>query len=404
MKITFLLTQSLNDPGGSGRFFPIAKSLARQGHEVTILALHPDYARCEDRHFVMNGVEVRYVGQMHVRKIGGRKTYFGPLRLITVAALSTLRLTEAALRTPSDAIHVCKTQPMNGVAAWVVHLLRGTAVYLDSDDYEAGHNYFSRRWQQRIVAWFEDWMPSFASGITVNTTFIAERLERLGYPAERIQLVPNGVDRDRFAVLESPELPQMLSNLRRKLAIKGGKDRVIVYVGAMRTMSHAVDLLLDAFVGVIEAEPDALLLMVGGGKDLPLVQQRATDLGISHRVRFSSHIPAEKIPVYYRLAEVSVDPRRDSIPARSSLSLKLVESIAAGVPCVTADVGDRRRMLGSAGIAVEPGDPETLSEAILSILNDPERAEAMRAAARQGKESLFWDQRISQFISIYEEN
>ena len=402
MRITFLLTQSLESPGGVGRFMPLAKSLARLGHQVTILALHHDYAHLKQRRFIRDNVDVWYVGQMHVRKFGSQKVYYSSLTLLAVTAISTIRLALAALRTPSDVVHVCKTQPMNGAAGWVVHMLRRTPVYLDSDDYEAVNNRFSGRWQQRIVAWFEDWMPSFASGITVNTTFIAKRFRELGYPAERIRLVPNGVDRDRFVLLDRLDLPQMLDELRQSLRIRE-QDRVIVYVGSLSLVSHAIDLLLEAFAAVMQLEPDALVLFVGGGEDLERMQQRAVALRVSERVRFLGQVPADRIPLYYRLGEVSVDPRYDSLPAQSSLSLKLVESIAAGVPCVTTDIGDRRHIVGAAGVAVTPDDAHALATGILSILNDAERSTSMRAAARAMREPLFWENRVRLFASIYSE-
>lgn len=401
MKITFLLTQSLESPGGVGRFMPLAKSLAQLGHQVTILALHHDYAHLEQRRFVRDNVAVWYVGQMHVRKFGSRKVYYSPVALLAVTAISTIRLTMAALHTPSDVIHVCKTQPMNGVAAWVMHVLRGTPVYLDSDDYEAVNNRFGGRWQQRIVAWFEDWMPSFAEGITVNTTFIAERFQKLGYSAERIRVVPNSVGRERFALLDEPGFPGMLDKLRQSLGIRE-QDRVIVYVGSMSTTSHAINLLLDAFVEIVKAEPDALLLLVGGGEDIKQLKEASVDLKVSKRAKFLGRVPADKVPLYYRLGEVSVDPMRDSLPARSSLSLKLVESIVAGVPCVTADIGDRRHIVGAAGIAVPPGDAHALATGILSILNNTERAESMRTAAREMRASHFWEKQVHIFTSIYE--
>lgn len=379
---------------------PLAKSLARLGHQVTMLALHHDYAHLEQRRFVRDNVAVWYVGQMHVRKFGSRKVYYGPVALLFVTIVSTIRLTMAALRTSSDVIHVCKTQPMNGVAAWVMHILRGTSVYLDSDDYEAVNNRFSGRWQQRIVAWFEDWMPSFAEGITVNTTFIAERLQKLGYPADRIRVVPNGVDRERFALLDRPNLPDMLDELRQSLGIEE-QDRVIVYVGSMSTTSHAIDLLLEAFVEIVKSEPDALLLLVGGGEDMGQLQKTAIDLKVSERAKFLGRVPTDKVPLYYRLGEVSVDPMRDSLPARSSLSLKLVESIVAGVPCATADIGDRRHIVRAAGIAVSPGDAHALATGILSILNNTERAESMRTAAREVRASHFWEKQVHIFTSIY---
>jgi glycosyltransferase involved in cell wall biosynthesis len=338
---------------------------------------------------------------MHVKKDGSHKTYYGPLSLLAVSSLATLRLTWAALRTPSDAILVCKTQPMNGIAAWVVHALRRTPVYLDSDDYEAVNNRFGAAWQQRIVSWFEDWMPTFAAGITTNTTFIADRFRQLGYPGEQIRVVPNAVDRERFSILERLDLPETLDELRRSLAIDES-DRVVVYVGSLSTPSHALDLLLEAFRSVIQHLPNALLLMVGGGEDMDRLKNEAHLLGISQRVRFTGRIPATHVPLYYRLGEVSVDPMQDSIPARSSLSLKLLESIVAGVPCVTGNVGDRKRIVADCGLAVPPGDALAIAHGVLSILEDPEKARAMRAAAASARDSHFWDHRIHRFTEIYE--
>jgi glycosyltransferase involved in cell wall biosynthesis len=396
-----LLTVSLESPGGVGRFMPMAKALAEMGHQVTVLALHHDYLHVQQRAFTSQGVRVRYVGQMHVRKSGDHKEYFGAPALLRITALGTLRLAWAAMRTPSDVLHVCKTQPMNGLAAWIVHILRRAPIYLDSDDYEAVNNRFSGAWQQRIVAWFEDWMPSFARAITANTTFIAERFAQLGFPPERIILVPNAVDRERFALLERPDLPQLLENLRREIGI-AGDDRVVVYVGSMSSVSHALDLLLDAFGQVVQHEPRALLLLVGGGEDLPRLQQRVRDMKLEDRVKFLGRVPQDRVPLYYRLGEASVDPLEDTVPAQSSLSLKLVESLAAGVPCITTDVGDRSQTIGEAGIAVPPGDAQALAGAMCSVFREPEKAEAMRKAAARDRATHYWSHRIRQFLAIYE--
>ena len=66
------------------------------------------------------------------------------------------------------------------------------------------------------------------------------------------------------------------------------------------------------------------------------------------------------------------------------------------MPCVTTDIGDRRNIVEAAGIAVAPGDAQALAKGILSTLGDAERAERMRAAAYQMRESLF-----STFVGIY---
>jgi glycosyltransferase involved in cell wall biosynthesis len=337
---------------------------------------------------------------MHVRKSDNLKAYYRPVPLLWITAIATLRLTWEALRTPSDVIQVCKPQPMNGLAAWINHKVRRVPVYLDSDDYEAVNNRFGGRWQQRIVAWFEDWIPTFADAVIVGTTFIGERYKSLGFPSEQIIFVPNGAERERFSVLDRPGSTERIRGIRKELQITS-EDRVVVYVGSMSLVSHAIDLLLEAFSLIIQQQPNALLIMVGAGEDLGNMQQLAQHLRISDRVRFTGYVPGDEVPLYYRLGEVTVDPMRTSVAAESSLSLKLIESIAAGVPCVTADIGDRQDFVGNAGVAVTPGDHEALSAGILSMLKDIEKAKRMRVAAQDARGMNWWDRRVEALVTLY---
>lgn len=403
MRITFLLTQSLESPGGSGRYLPLAKSLQRLGHDVTLLALHHDYKQANQRRLVIDGVKIIYVAQMHVLKVNNRKFYFNKWQLMWIVFIATLRLSWFALRVPSDVIHICKTQPMNAIAAWIVHQLRGVPVVLDSDDYEAVNNLFEYSWQQKIVAWFEDWMPSFSSGITVGNTFIAQRFADLGFPRERIALVPNGVDAHRFAVLEQPNSFEKVASLRHSLGLNQTCP-TIVYVGSISLVSHPIDLLLEAFILVLKELPDAHLLLVGAGEDYDAMRQLANALHIDNHVTFIGHIKSDNVPFYYQLGDVSVDPRRRTLPAKSSLSLKLLESMAAGVPCVTTNIGDRVDILAGAGVAVVPDDAEDLAKGILLILTNTEQAVKMQAAAKKNRSLHWWDTRINEFSRLYPVN
>lgn len=380
---------------------PLAEALTDMGHEVTLLALHHDYAHATERQFTQNGVRVGYVGQMHVLKRGNAKSYYPAWKLAWITAVATLRLTLAALNTPADAIHVCKTQPMNGLAAWFVHKLRRTPVYLDSDDYEAVNNRFGGQWQQRIVAWFEDWLPSFAAGITVNTRFIADRFITAGYPAERLFLVPNGAAQARFTVLDQPEAEERIAQLRRDVGVRD-VGKTAVYIGSLSLVSHAIDLLLEAFALVCQELPQAQLVVVGGGEDWAALQQLAETLNIQTNVTFLGRIPAEEIPYYYRLGCVTADPMRDSLPARSSLSLKLIESIASGVPCVTADIGDRREMVGQAGLVAPPDDAPALANALKQLFTDPTLAQTLSEEAARQRDTHWWSVRAQIFAQVYQ--
>lgn len=398
LRITFLLTQSLESPSGIGRYWPIAKGLAHLGYEITILALHHNFKSLKQRYFLADGVKVHYVGQMHVHKVGNQKFYFDPARLIWISAIATLKLMQMALRVPSDVYHICKPHPMNGIAGLIAKCIARKRIFLDCDDYEAYSNHFTGIWQRQVITFFENFLPIFATGITTNTHFMMKRLENLGYPLNKIVYVPNGVDRERFSHIDFMKV----ESLRRRLDLYGRK--VIIYVGSMSLVNHAVDLLLEAFAIVHQYEKQAVLVLVGGGEDYEKLKSKAVSLGLSPYVRFIGRVPGDLVPFYYYLADVSVDPVRDDVVARARSPLKIFESLAAGVPVVTGDVGDRYQYLGagSAGKLVTPGDPYSLATGILEILQNPTVALRMRQAAKSLRENYYWDVLVKDFAKIYE--
>src|SRR5947209_18504658 len=137
MRIVFLLTHSIDSPSGLGRYAPLARYLTCQDHSVEILALHPAYHGLAERTFVDAGVRVRYVAQMHVLRAGNLKRYFSPGRLIWVTAQATWALALASLKSKADVIHVCKAQPMNGLAGRLAARWLRRPLYVDCDGLEA---------------------------------------------------------------------------------------------------------------------------------------------------------------------------------------------------------------------------------------------------------------------------
>jgi glycosyltransferase involved in cell wall biosynthesis len=133
-----------------------------------------------------------------------------------------------------------------------------------------------------------------------------------------------------------------------------------------------VDLLLDSFALLAPRVPSAVLLLVGGGAALPELKCQAQRLGIGDRCRVAGRVGADDAAALQRLAQVSVDPVRDDLAARARWPIKIMESLAAAVPVVTGDVGDRREMLGdgTAGRLVTPGNAPELADALEAVLTD----------------------------------
>ncbi len=397
MRLLFLLTQDLESPAGIGRYFPWAKAMVRRGHQVTIAALHADYAHVPQKHFISQGVQVHYVAQMHVRKQGDQKIYYSTPKLVWRTILATCAITRAALTIPADIIQVGKPQPMNGFAGWSAKALRRRVLCVDCDDLESANNRFGGGWQRRIVGFFETRIPLQADHVTTHTRVLLKQLLILGIPSEKITYLPHGYDQDRFA---DPEQAQVEA-LRDQLGLQG--KPVVVYVGSMSLGSHAVDLLLDAFAILRQAHPDSILLLVGGGEDFDKLNQRSRMMGLDNSVIFCGRVPANAAPLYYRLGNVSVDPIPDNASGRASLSLKMFETWACQVPLVTMDVGDRREMLGNpqAGLIVPPGDPGALASALQQILAQPELAETLSQRGLARAEQFNWDKLAEQMEAVY---
>lgn len=398
MRLAFILTQSLDSPSGLGRFGPLAREMVSLGHEVDLFALHYDYKSLEKRRFLDSGVRVSYVGQMHVRKVGPRKLYFSPSKLLYVSLTSTLQLARALYHSKADLIQLCKPQPMNVAAVNLGR--RGRPVFCDSDDNEITSNRFSGRFglgQRSIVGHFESDVVRYARGITTNTRFTERFILDLGYPPDRLIYVPNGVDRRRFGQIPDGDA------LRARLGIRLD-EQIVGYVGTLSVHGHAIDLLLKAFALLAPRNPKARLLLVGGGDDYDAVTSELARLGIADRTILTGRVDPDEIPGYLRLCSLTVDATEDNPAAASRSPLKIVESLAVGVPVVTGDIGDRRETLGAGkfGRLVTPGDAQSLADGIASLLdNGMERAEMGRLALAT-RETLFWDSRARDFARVYE--
>jgi glycosyltransferase involved in cell wall biosynthesis len=398
LRVLFLLTQSLDYPSGLGRYWPIARHMARLGYEVEIAALHPRWSAASKRIFKQNGVTVQYVSQMHVRQSNHRREYFALPQLLWVSLVATTALARVALIRNVNVIHIAKPHPMNGLAGWLGARLRRTRLYLDCDDYEAVSNNFGSAWQKTIVKWWEDRLPKSVQGVTVNTCFLRDRCQRLGLAPERMRVIPNGFDPDRFEPVSLVER----NEVRQQWGLDG--HPVVLYPGSFSLSSHPILLLLDAFVEVRRRLREARLLLVGGGEDIDRVAEAVRQRNLSPAVVMTGRVDPARLPAIYAASQVVVDPVNDDDVARARSPLKVVEALACGVPVVTGAVGDRAMMLeeGQAGVLVPPGHAPALAEGLLRVLTDPAYHAELSEGARRTRRRFQWNVLVQEFVRIYE--
>lgn len=196
------------------------------------------------------------------------------------------------------------------------------------------------------------------------------------------ELIPGGVDVDRFRPVEAPASPR------------------VVYVGRLETTSRwkGVQVLLDSWPEVLRSHPAAVLDVVGDGDDVPFLVAQAERLGIADAVRFRGALHGDDLVAAFGAATVVAVP---SLTESECWPLTVMEAMASGRPVVGSRVGGIPHMIRSGvdGWLAEPGDAADLAAALTRALADPARTATMGREARKAAESLSWERQTEQIIA-----
>jgi D-inositol-3-phosphate glycosyltransferase len=221
----------------------------------------------------------------------------------------------------------------------------------------------------------------------------AEQLRRLYHaPADRIEIVPPGVDHAFF----SPG-----DQRGARLALGLGDHPVLLFVGRIQPLK-ALDVAIAALSTL--AQRDAVLLAVGGpsgaagAEEMDRVQRLAEQLGVGDRVRFVPPQPHHLLSTYYRAADVCLVPSRSE-----SFGLVALEAAACGIPVVASAVGGLTTLVdhGRTGFLVDSRDPERFAEAAARVLDDPVTARTMGAAGAARARTYTWSTTAGRLRRIY---
>lgn len=228
--------------------------------------------------------------------------------------------------------------------------------------------------------------------IAVSAAVKKHALSR-GALVERVSVLPNGVDTQRF----HPDVSGEPVRARYQLA---GRP-VIGFIGSLKPW-HGLDFLLDAFGDLLQQRPDAILLLVGAGPALEDLQARVAREQWQGRVILTGRIPHADIPAYLAAMDITVAPYTAQDGFYFS-PLKVVESLAAGRPVVAPRLGQLTDLLqdGVTGLLYPPGARDEFVQRVSELLNDAPRLQAMsRAAASVARNNFGWDKTAQRATEI----
>lgn len=219
-----------------------------------------------------------------------------------------------------------------------------------------------------------------------------------GIASDKVTVIPNAVDIDSFN-LASPPDPELLN----KWGLTG--KTVIGFIGSFYAY-EGLDLLLDALPALIASQPDIRVLLVGGGPQEGNLRQQAEKLGLNDVVIFTGRVPHKDVSLYYDLINVLAYPRHPMRLTELVTPLKPLEAMAQGQLFVASDVGGHKELVehDKTGILFKAGDRDSLTQALLSLLNDRHRWPELKTNGRIFVETVRnWRNSVANYRAPYQQ-
>lgn len=205
--------------------------------------------------------------------------------------------------------------------------------------------------------------------------------------AGRMVQLPPGVDEKVFHPGSGGD------EVRARLGLS---ERPVVVCVSRLVPRKGQDTLILAMPRILAREPEAVLLIVGGGPYEKELRGLAAETGVTGSVRFTGAVPWAELPAHYGAGDVFAMPcrtRRGGLDVEG-LGMVYLEASATGLPVVAGDSGGAPDAVldGETGWVVRGGSPEAAADRILALLGDAELRQRMGERGRQWVEEKWrWD-------------
>lgn len=371
-------------PGDSvGTFMePIAKSVAARGHDVHIVAPWHPLVRRPPREAGVTFHFYKYAPAASLNVFGYAAALRADVSLRGTAYLAApLALAQGwriarkiARRHRATVMHGHWVVP-GGITAALAAPALPLVVSLHGSDVYVAETVAPARAAARAAF-------KRAGAVTACSDDLARRAIALGADPARVQVVPYGVDVDRFR----PD-PSARPRLRAALAVPEGV--ALVFAAGRLVRKKGFEYLIDAFPQVLAGS--AAVLAIAGEGDLEReLRERAARAGAAGSVRFLGRLGQDEVARYLAAADVVAVPSvRDDAGNVDGLPNVVLEALASGTPLVTTAAGGIGTVVqdGRTALVVPERDAGALACAIRRLLADP----ALRAATGSAGRALAAD-------------
>jgi len=219
-----------------------------------------------------------------------------------------------------------------------------------------------------------------AAALVACSEGLKERALRF-LPSVAIDVIPNGVELDRFFPAEAGEKSKTLR---------------LLTVGRL-SVTKRIDMLIDTVEILHRVACKLHLTIVGGGKLEQHLRKIVTEMELGGVIEITGRMDPEKMPEVYRQNDVFI-----SASMQEGMSNAMLEAMASGLPIITTRCEGVDELISDNGFIVEPASAEEIAKAVAKLADDRQARQQMAVAARSHAEQFAWSRTAEQYLALYE--
>lgn len=361
-------------------------ALIEAGYEVDVLCLRGPGEVPEEAN-----------GPMRIVRLPVNRAFTGfaghMAEYLAFAGLAAVRLTREHRRRRYALVQVATVPDFLAFSAFPVRL---SGVPLLLDLHEDMPEFFRDRFTHPLLRPFMPLVTGSARAAAAASTeliTVHEPLRQLsiarGVPPEKIHVVMNSADTRLFDPSRHP----------RRGFMEDGELRLIHHSNFQRI--YGLDIAVEALALIDPAELPHRLDVYGDGPFRPQVEAAIARTDTAARVHLNGRVPMDDLPGLLAGSDIGLVPSRPEPYLQYSLSTKLLEYAAMGVPIIASDLATFRAHFSDAAIRFVPGgDPAALATAMRELAADPTGAARLGAEAHRQAAGYAWQAQARTYLEI----
>jgi glycosyltransferase involved in cell wall biosynthesis len=237
--------------------------------------------------------------------------------------------------------------------------------------YDNWLKYAIKRWCAKFSSVRSDWL------IVGSASIRNELVERFGVDAQKIVIVPWGVDHKTYYPAAN------VTRINKRIAFLGEAKR-----------AKGIDAVIRSFKFVVGAIPDATLVIGVAGRDLEEMKQLAAETLPPHSCSFVGFVPEEKMNEFYNSADVFI------FPSRYGFGLSALEAMACGTPTLVGDTLDAKDFFFDEDLLVDPDDDKQIAEKLIALLSNTDEKRKKGDEAMEFARQFSWESMSQQYLGV----